>query len=127
MKKEFEKIVKFIVCGGSATLIDFLIYFIISDRLNISVAKTISMSLSCTYSYFVNKAWTFQIKEKTNKKYVFRYIFSQLINIFVNVMSNDLIYSLTKMKLVAYVFATGIAMVCNYMIQRFFVFSKGER
>lgn len=126
MKEELKKIIKFLFTGGVATAIDFVIYFVVSQWINVTLAKTISMCLSCTYSYCINKAWTFRVKEKTNKAYVMKYVFSQVVNIVVNVVSNTIIYNMTEKKFIAYILATGIAMVCNYILQRFFVFRKGE-
>lgn len=127
-KAEINRIMKFLVTGGSATLIDFCIYFILNKFINISIAKFISMLVSCTFSFLINKGWTFQIKEKTNKAYVIKYAITQGINISVNVATNHFVFYATGKKLVAYVIATATGMTVNFLLQRFFVFNqRGEK
>lgn len=126
MKEEFRKIIKFILAGGSSTAIDFVIYIVLSKWLNVTLAKFISMCISCTYSYCINKVWTFRVAEKTNVKYIVKYALCQIINIMVNVGTNTYLYNLIDNKLISYVIATSLAMMCNYFLQRFLVFRKGD-
>lgn len=127
MKGELKGVLKFLIVGGTATFIDFCIYFVLSQRINVSVAKFISLLISCTYSFFLNKAWTFRVKEKANAAYVLKYILSQGVNISVNVLTNYMMLRVSGEKLVSYVVATGAGMTVNFLLQRFFVFKGSER
>lgn len=124
LKKEIKKICKFLLIGGSSTLIDFLIYFILSKNINVNLSKFISMVFSCTYSFLINKSWTFQVKGKIRFEYIIKYILTQSVNIVMNVATNRVILNITGEKLLAYVLATCVGMVCNFTLQRFFVFAK---
>ena len=51
---------------------------------------------------------------------------SVFINIFVNTTSNTLIFNLTNNKIISFLFATGIAMIVNYTIQKKIVFKEDQ-
>lgn len=118
--------VRFIIVGGSATLLDYVIYWFLSSVINFNVAKTFAITCSCLYSFFLNKKFTFGNKEKTSFNIVFKYVLSQLVNIAANVISNYLVYTVTNNKVLSMVCATGVAMVANYLLQKYFVFNEGS-
>ena len=124
--KKYNKQIKFLITGGSSTLIDFIIYYLLSFKINISISKMVSMSCACVYSFFINKKWTFSFKGKTDRFLVTKYIVSQFLNILINTFTNTLVYNISGMKIVAFIIATGIAMTFNYLFQNYIVF-KGEK
>ena len=121
-KSEF----RFLIVGGLSTLIDFIIYMLLSNYIDISVSKCCSMIIASIFAYVCNKNWTFSDSESTNAKKIFKYIISQLINITVNTTINTVMYNLTKIKVLAFVVATGVAMIINYLLQKTIVF-RGDR
>ncbi len=118
------KFIKFIFVGGSSTLLDFFIYLLLSNFIAISLAKCFSMIASCTYSFFFNKSWTFNDKQKVNTKQIISYIIVQVINIIINVSINQIGYVITNNKLLAYIVATGISMIVNYLLQKNIIFKE---
>ncbi len=128
MIKKLKKtnIIKFLIVGGTSTLIDYFIYMIISLRINLITSKCISMVCACIFSFFANKNWTFNIKTKINRKMLSSYISVQIINIGVNTFSNYLLFQILHSKTISFVFATGIALVVNYILQNHFVFKEKE-
>ena len=126
MKHETKTIAKFLVVGGSSTLLDYVIYWILSMVINFNLAKTLSMFCSCVYSFFLNKMFTFQDKRKISGGHVLRYVVSQAVNIGINVSMNALVYQTTGRKLLGMVSATACAMIVNFLLQRFFVFQSTE-
>lgn len=125
-KNEKRVFIKFLLVGGSSTLLDYVIYWILSTRINFNIAKAISMICSCGYSFFLNKTFTFRDKQKTSVGHIVRYAFSQAVNIGTNVGVNALVYNITEIKLVGMICATGVAMVVNFLLQRFLVFNREE-
>ena len=124
MVQRYKSEFKFILAGASSTLIDFCLYMLLSNWLSVSFSKIISMSIASTFSFFLNKNWTFENSEKINKIMVVKYIGAQLLNIFVNTSINTIIYNLTNNKLISFVIATAIAMIVNYFSQKIIVFKK---
>lgn len=115
---------RFLVVGASSTLLDYVIYWLLSAGINFNLAKAISMLCSCSYSFFLNKTFTFHDKQKTSVGHVARYAVSQAVNIGTNVGVNALVYNLTGVKAVGMVCATGVAMVVNFLLQRCLVFNR---
>lgn len=126
MFQKYKSQARFLVVGGSSTLLDFIIYMLLSTKLNITISKFISMTVSSIYSFLINKNWTFNNKNKITFILTFKYILCVFINIFVNTTSNTLIFNLTNNKIISFLFATGIAMIVNYIIQKKIVFKEDQ-
>lgn len=118
------KIMKFIIVGGSSTCIDFIIYMILSIKIDISISKSISMVISCMYSFILNRNWTFDNKDTSIMIQLPIYIGSQIINIIVNVLTNKVMYIVTENKIISYIIATICAMIINYILQKKIVFRE---
>lgn len=118
---------RFCIVGGISTLLDLSVYLLLVDRIGAIFAKTISMSFSMVLSFGLNKVWSFSAKNSKDRTEILRYMISQLINLLTNVSINYIMLKISGIKLLAFVVATGLAMMVNYILQRFFVFrSKGE-
>lgn len=116
---------RFLLVGGTSTLLDYFIYLTLNNNhVHVVLAKAVSMCVACTYSFFLNKMFTFRDEKKVHAAQVAKYVMSQGINIAVNVTVNTVIYYVTGRRLVAFVLATGIAMVVNFLLQKFIVFKK---
>ena len=126
MFQKYKSQARFLVVGGSSTLLDFIIYMLLSTKLNITISKFISMTVSSIYSFLINKNWTFNNKNKITFILTFKYILCVFINIFVNTTSNTLIFNLTNNKIISFLFATGIPMIVNYTIQKKIVFKEDQ-
>lgn len=122
MIRRFKKEFKFIIVGGSSTLLDFIIYMLLSNKLDIVISKIVSMTIASVYSFFINKNWTFSNKEQINIILIIKYIIGQILNIIINTSVNALVYNLCNYKIIAFICATIIAMVFNYLFQNYIVF-----
>lgn len=94
------------------------------DYLGVVIGKAVSMICSMIVNYFLNKFWSFSARESKKGKELLRYSASQVCNIAINVSVNAMILKVSGIKILAYILATGIAMVANYLLQRFWVFRK---
>ena len=125
--QKYKSQARFLVVGGSSTLLDFIIYMLLSSKLNITISKFSSMMISSVYAFLINKNWTFNNKNKTTFILAFKYVLCVCINIFVNTTSNTLLFNITRNKIISFVIATSIAMVLNYTIQKRIVFRGGRK
>ncbi len=119
-------VIRFLIVGGISTLMDYIIYMVISIKFNLIVSKCISMICAGIFSFVNNKTWTFRINEKVNTRMLFLYILTQLINIGTNTTINYLMFGITHIKTISFIIATFVAMVVNYLLQNYVVF-KGEK
>ena len=124
MIQRYKKEIRFLVVGGSSTLIDFIIYMFLSSKISIHFSKLISMFIASIYSFLINKNWTFSHRKKISVILIVKYIIGQILNILVNTLTNSLIYSLSSSKIFAFIIATGIAMVFNFLFQNYIVFKE---
>lgn len=123
-KYDLWKFGRFIITGGTATLIDFIIYMLIRVRIGTSFGKFVSMLCANVFSFMVNKKWTFGVERKVTIRMVVLYVFVQVFNIGTNVFVNAVSLKLTNMVVLSFVIATGCAMIVNYLGQRFIVFRQ---
>ena len=81
---------RFIVSGLCTTFVDFVIYMILSTFITISIAKIISMLSASALSFFLNKKFTFNDKQKTGAILLVRFYVVFALNVFANVCFKDL-------------------------------------
>ena len=123
VKDRFERkeILKFLVGGGSAVLIDAAVYAVLKQKINLSFAKAISYVSGAVVGFAINKLWTFGSKRFLISeviKYIFLYIFSAGVNALVN---RTALY-LTDNTVFAFLCATGTSTVINFLGQKFMYF-----
>ena len=117
---------RFLISGGITTACDYVIYMAVSMVVPVPIAKALSMGVACLLSYTINKSWSFKVNETSNRQ-VGRFVVSQVANITCNTSVNSLAYFTFNNKTLAFVIATGVAMMLNFTLQRFWVFrKKGE-
>lgn len=119
-----NQILRFLLVGACSTGIDFIIYMLLSFKLDITVSKGISMIASSLFSYFVNKNYTFVNEEKTDLKLLIRFYLVFATNLIVNLSINDLVFCCTGSKIIAFICATLCGMTVNYVGQRCIVFKQ---
>lgn len=150
MRVVIKQITKFFIIGVSAVLVDFIIYYLLSDFLSvqIDISKGIGFMVGTVYTYYLNKLWTWKHTEKSNKGmllkfglvYAISFIFNILINKYgmklipefeVNLTINLLetqelknIFSIKGNKFLAFFLATLVSAVINFLGQKFLVFNQ---
>ena len=124
-KDLFNKIIRFSIVGGIATLIDFIFLYIFKEFLNMDViiANTLSFIISVTYNYIASIVWVFDINKEKNKK--IQFILFILFSIFGLVLNNIILYILTDIfnmyYLISKVVATLFVMIFNFVTRKKFL------
>lgn len=134
----FYQLARFLTVGFANTAVDFgilnllMLISLTSKNEILALFNVISFLIAATHSYFWNKLWTFQIKEKTKAFSQF----SQFVVIsFVGVLINSgIIYFVIEWAgqemgkqvwvNIAKVFATIISLMWNFVGYKFIVFKK---
>lgn len=124
MKKLINQIAKFGVVGIIATLIDYILLFILTDVFKIyyMTSSIISFSVSLIFNYIVSIKWVFNVEHKQTYKDGLLFLIFSLIGLWIN---QEVMY-LTVEKLGIYymiskIFATGIVMVWNFITRKIFI------
>lgn len=124
-KSLFNKIIKFSIVGGIATIIDFVFLYIFKELFNINIilANTLSFIISVTYNYIASVTWVFDInKDKNNKIQFILFIVFSVIGLIIN---NTILFILTdKLNiyyLISKVIATIFVMTFNFITRKRFL------
>lgn len=134
LKKHADKI-RFILVGGTNTIIDMSILFALVNYLGIAVfySNIVSTSVALTFSFFVNKKFTFKDKSATGKSQLSKFLIVTLtglwliqpfIIVFTEVVIKIANLSLNSnyILLIGKIIATCVTLVWNYLLYKKYVF-----
>lgn len=119
------QIINFLIVGGIATLIDWLLYFILYNYVKLSplLANIISYSISTLYSYIISVKFVFNVNKNNSKKKNF--IIFVTISIIGLLLSEGLIYLMVNVfdlhKMLAKIISTVIVMFFNFVSKKYFL------
>lgn len=123
-KIKIREILKFLVGGGSAVLVDYLFYrLLMYIGLSVSISKGISYVAGAAVGFVINKLWTFESKQFSSIEIV-KYILLYACSACANAGINKFVLWLFNWQLFAFLCATGVSTVMNFLGQKFFVFVK---
>lgn len=125
-KFEIKEILKFLVGGGSAVVVDALFYAILKAHIDFSVAKAISYILGAFVGFIINKLWTFKSK-KFKVAEIYKYIILYACSALANTGVNKFVIWIIPSTVFAFLCATGTSTVMNFLGQKFLVFRKDEK
>ena len=124
-KKLLLQIFRFIIVGGIATIIDYIIFFIMHDILHIStlISNIMSFSISVVYNYIASVKWVFEVDETKDKKQQFViFIVLSIVGLGINTGIVYLCIDILKFySIIAKVLATGVVMVFNFITRKIFL------
>lgn len=124
-KKLLIQIFKFVIVGGIATIIDWVVYYILYNimRINPLVANIGSFSISVVYNYIASVKWVFTVNEQKTKKRLF--IEFVILSIIGLLLTEIIIYGGIKYMnieaMVIKIIATAIVMVFNFVTRKIFL------
>ncbi|MFC4722890.1 GtrA family protein [Geojedonia litorea] len=122
-----RQLIRFFFAGICAVLIDFVVYFMLVELLNVkyAIAKFISFFSGTIVSYIINKLWTFEQKQKSPKQFwLFMILYTMTLG--VNVGINALALIILNNVLFAFICATGASTVLNFIGQKYWVFKERQ-
>lgn len=122
---------RFLCIGGMSVLIDLIVFLILRSIVGAGNAKAISYVAGMLFGYVGNKLWTFEAKGKSLSEpliYFALYASTLLVNVILNAATFDFLFSLFDSKLFAvmsaFVLATGVCTVLNFLGLRFVAFRR---
>ena len=126
MNKLIKQIIKFVIVGGIATLIDFVCLYIFKEFLNLNIilSNTLSFTISVIYNYIASIKWVFDV----NKNSKFQFIIFVILSVIGLLINNGILYLFTSYTEVYYllskVFATLVVMIYNFITRKIFLEKK---
>jgi putative flippase GtrA len=118
IKKELKR---FLVAGISAVATDLITYYVLLNFLSTDIAKAISFLLGTVVAFIINKYWTFEKYEKSYIEIIkFGLLYSATLG--ANVMTNKIVLDMFSITLIAFLIATGVSTMLNFIGQKWWVF-----
>ena len=123
-EKLLIQIIKFLIVGGIATIIDWLIYYILYNYLNIKplISNIISYSISTVYNYLATVKFVFKVNENNGKRNFLIFIIFSLIGLG---LSELLLYlfidKLNINQMISKILSTIIVMTFNFITRKKFL------
>ncbi len=124
-----RQFLKFSIVGGICTIIDFVIYLVLTRYLSIKInylwANFLATASAATINFIWNRKWTFRVSSKK--------IFSQYLKFWVAVVLGILLYqwilyfSVEKIKildLIGKIIGAISAWVLRFFLNKFWTFKK---
>jgi len=122
-----KELLRFLVGGGSAVLVDYTGYrFLLFLNVDLFIAKAVSFICGAIVGFIINKLWTFESK-KFVKEEILKYIILYSITALINTGVNKVVLELLGLQLFAFLCATGVSTLLNFLGQKFFVFYRSAK
>ena len=119
------QIFKFIIVGGIATIIDWIIYYACYNyfKINPLISNIISFSISVIYNHIASVKWVFDVKKDKSKKRMFIefMIFSIIGLVLTELLLLIFINKLEINKMISKIIATIIVMIFNFITRKKFL------
>ena len=126
MSKIKKELLRFLLAGFGAVGTDLLIYYMLLNFLTPNISKGISFICGTFVAYFINKYWTFEKKGKSYREIIkFATLYS--ITLGLNILTNELVMNSIKIVLIAFIIATAVSTVVNFIGQKWWVFRKEKK
>ena len=131
-----RQLTSFIVIGISVTLLDFIIYELLSSIISYVLAKTISFITGSITAYLLNKFFTFRQPSHSTAesiRFAALYTLTLVVNVSVNQLCLTVLPQIGRLAeswqivvIMAFIVATGFSTVLNFIGQKLWVFVKVE-
>ena len=119
------QIFKFVIVGGIATIIDWLVYYIFYKilKFNPLLANIFSFSISVIYNYLASIKWVFDVDKNKTKKMMFIefMLFSILGFLLTELLLWIFIDILNINGMISKIIATAIVMIFNFITRKIFL------
>ena len=127
MRTNLRQLFRFAIGGIFATVIDFVVYFFVWSVLAgpLPVAKATGFVAGATFAFFINKTWTFSLRQvSSHAPLVFSlvYVTSLIVNVAVNQGLFVYFSALSNPEVYSFVLATALSASLNFLGLRFLVF-----
>lgn len=130
MKRIFQQLMNFALVGVIATLIDYLVFSLLFNGLQINylIATVVAFITSTVFNYWASMRYVFSSRFEDNEK-------MREFLIFVGLSITGLILTTVLMKItvdyllihpnIAKILVTGIVMVFNFVTRKLFIEGRG--
>jgi putative flippase GtrA len=121
-----NSLIKCLVAGGVATIIDLILLFFFHGLMNIQIVSATTMAFVCSFlfSFMLQKFWTFQNhnREQTSSQ-LFLYVLNIMFTLYLNgLFMHLLVNNFSVWYLLAQVLVNIVIGLWNWVIYKFIIF-----
>ena len=122
MNNLIKQILKFIVVGGTAFVIDYAIFAVLTYiNIHYLIAQIISFTLALIFNYFASVKWVFDAKEQTKKEIII-FIILAIVGLILNeILLYIFIEKIDWHELLAKFISSVIVMIYNFITRKLIV------
>ena len=121
MKKE---VAMYIIIGVLSVATDYGSYLFLANILPTEYAKTISYVCGMVVGFLCNRTFTFKSNNKVHHD-ALRFTVLYMGSLLLNVLTNELLlYIFPSFVTIAFLVATSLSVIANYVGQKFWVYTK---
>ncbi|PCJ20372.1 MAG: hypothetical protein COB02_04890 [Candidatus Cloacimonadota bacterium] len=121
MKKTYKEIQFFLIAGISAVTIDSISYYFLLKNFSTDKSKFLSFICGSFCSFLINKYYTFN-KQKVSYSESIKFILLYTFALNLNVFTNSFVLRQFQSIIFAFLIATLLSAVTNFIGQKFWVF-----
>ena len=125
MENLLVQIFKFLIVGGTATILDWVLYFILYNYIKINplIANIISFSISTLYNYYSSVKWVFDVnKDKSKNKMFVEFVLFSVIGLLLTELLLWIGIDILGLNaMIIKIIATAIVMVFNFVTRKMFL------
>lgn len=130
--KEKKEIINYFIFGALTTLINLVVYYILTNTILIPssniimhTANTISWLVAVLFAYITNKLYVFNSKNKKIIKELLSFLASRIITLIFETLFLHIFVTMLKLDdQIIKLFATILVIILNYILSKIFVFKK---
>ncbi|WP_394821083.1 GtrA family protein [Pendulispora albinea] len=127
LRSQAGELARFVVVGGSAVSVDFLVYFAMVHfvpLVPVGISKATSFIAGACLAFVLNRGFVFRAGERKAREQLLPFALLYLVSLGLNNLVNTLLLGYGAVKLVAWFFATGTSTVSNFLGMKFIVFRR---
>ena len=124
--RQNKELINYVIVGVLTTIVSIGSYYLFRFiTKNYIVLSIVSWVLSVTFSYFTNRAFVFESKEKNIVMEISKFVGSRLFTLGLEVVLMILFVSIMKVNdMAAKIILQFVILVTNYLLSKLFVFRK---
>lgn len=124
MNKLVKQIVRFLIIGGTAFLIDAGILYLLTDYLHIHylVSSILSFTIAVIFNYIFSIKWVFEVKNAQTIRDITIFILLSVVGLCINqVVMYISVDMLAIYYMIAKIIATIIVMIYNFITRKLLI------
>ena len=132
--KKHKEIINYLIVGGLTTLVSMALFYGSTwtfldgnDALELQIANVLSWIGAVVFSYFANRIFVFESKEKNILKEFVAFVSSRVLTLLLDMGTMFVLSTLLQINYnISKIFAMVLVTVGNYVIGKFLVFKKKD-